>query len=132
MAETKKYEKLSQRLYADLPKWEIGLWITCWTFGVSYSICNLFKISKGMTFFVLLLENIFKIQISDLGNFLHDEDFMEGYITNTKYDKSDFEWFTFNPFTNKTYITFVALHIIGTQILKKHSKVRKKVLDTGF
>ena len=82
--------------------------------------------------FVPLYKNLLKIEISDSVNFIHDEDFMEGYITNTKYDKSDFEWFTFNPFTNKTYITFVALHIIGTQILKKHSKVRKKVLDTGF
>ena len=77
----------------------------------------------------LLFKNLFKIQILGSVNFLHDEDFTEGYITNTKYDNSDFEWLTFNPFTNKTYITFVTLHIIGTQILKKHPKVRI-VFDT--
>ena len=126
MAETEKRKKLSQRLYADLPKWEIGLWITCWTFGVIYSLSNLFKISKGRTLFLShFTKNLLKIEISDLVNFLHNEDFTEGYFASTKYDKSDFEWLTFNPFTNKTYITFVTLHIIGTQILKKHSKVRK-------
>ena len=43
----KERARILRRLYHDLPKWEISIWIGCWIFAIGYSMYQLFYASSS-------------------------------------------------------------------------------------
>lgn len=99
----KNRARLSKRLYPNLPTWEISIWTSGWIFAVGYSMYHLFFASKRLW---RLLDN-------------HDLD--KGYLTSSRRDVSDTEWFTFSKVFMQS-LPWICLHTIGTQFFQRQNQ----------
>ena len=103
----KKHQVLKDKIYSDLPTWEIFLWVCCWIFGVFYSIYQVFYMRGSLE---NLLPEKFKSGIFDGSKI--------SIYLGSKKDISDDDW----DLMSRTIINlspWLIVHLIGTQILQR-------------
>ncbi|TRY71751.1 hypothetical protein TCAL_01035 [Tigriopus californicus] len=109
----KRASSLAKLIQPSLATWEISILTASWTLGILYSLYHVFLASREYSR-VLAQNN--DLEVGWFG------------ISQWKKDTSDSEWFVFSEILIFS-LPWLAVHIIGSQILKKY---RKEFLPTFY
>ena len=101
--EKAKKLKLTSKLHANLPWYEVVLWASCWIFGVLYSMYNVYLASMKHV------------------EHMHDGHFEKGFIGTYHKDVSDLGWSSFTKNFWRS-LPWYFVHFMGTQIFQRHHR----------
>ena len=108
-----KISKLTSKLYADLPWYEIVIWSACWIFAVFYSMYKVYLASMKYW------------------KYMPDERFEKGFMGSYRKDVSDHEWLGFT--TNLRHsLPWYFVHFIGTQIYQRYYRRFLPIFQAGL